>query len=1694
MYESDFDKRYKSLLSGSTSTPEVTSAPTGSFDERFKKLTTPSQAAANEQAGKPNFFHQALESINQAVTSAFSKLAPQEVVLPMQNNKKPLQGTTQPLTETGKPDNQQSTASIQPVSTNYGIKPNSIFDTLSTAALSVIPFGGLLDTKRQQREITGIQDYLSKNYNGVVTQTLAHVQQKIEEDFKNRPETYEFTKKITQLAVGGTQAYADYFNNPVSAPKDLLGKARATAGEVAAGVMTMYAGGKALESLGFARATLPVLFASLGQLTASEKTTITQRLEKLPKDLLTGWLFGKVPQSDKLLSVDTLKGAIPAGFLNYTSEVIDKLIMGMNPTDAAKTSWTAGIVGALFHTAGVAQSQLTSAQFKQNEVTMTPEQIRAQVDGTNITETAWGKDLLKVAQQAEAQGKSAKIEVVTSKESPAANIIGKGAVEQLTGKPQEIKFQTGNGADMVMRVELVDTQQIQLLSEEGAPTPLSPTGESGIVPVASNALQEGTGKGATSGVGESAGINSTNQSTAHVVGRSENVDAGLREVLSATASPQEATTALDAFVSNYSQSADTKQLADLRAGLVKEITTLTGGTGDYKKDYAIRVALRNDTEIGGLLTSLENHIQTIDNTIRSSVRAPGGIASSGSEAIGKFEKLVSTTAQTKDFKLFEKSKELVRTYASRIGEKYLRVGAGGLYHPESKNIRTNGMNDLSTNIHEISHAIDDRYKISKSLYKKTGETITGKPLYDRETSGIRRVMTELYTKYYAGGKKGHAVSKRMTEGFATLVQKYVEMPSTITEEFPELVDQFLKPGGKFFTPTIGEMLADAKKIVAEYQGLSDLDKVGARVVNQTMNTDKSFLSVPEKIRTFMEDEIYPVEKLGKIAGTDWSGGDPSLWLRQYARGGGLYANNVLNEKGGYWTIGTDGNAKKTLDFNWKNLVDLLTAAKTTDSFGYYLVSRDQTFEWKELDKLKEDYDTSLAMVESVGQEQAQVPSKDGVSLWEEMNEKKQAYQDQKKYLERNGFLREEVEGAYLGNKHRFIEEEKMYDALVRQDLKLLHQPNIGIVNDESYNRYTSKEGYASMKRVFFDDILGDAKSQYVGPGGKLAPKISSLKKRSGGQQMIINPVLNGLINHIEITKKSMKQIIYNSLAPIAEKGAAPELLQKVALRSFKDDTGKMTFPQEKDENVVMARVGYKRTPILVDKLIKETIDNVLTVQSMNIFEHLLVTAGRTFTIGTTGAYAPFALVNFPADQWNAVLNTRNNYTPVLDQIKIFSQLMSGKGGEVAQHWAEWQVMGGDKMTLFQSQMQSTEEAVKYITHETKALEKVIGLIDKGVEIGAMPSKYSETITRFSEYHLARKAGKHQIVAFEEAGRFTAPFHHIGSWKFGDKASGKFLIRSVPFANASLQVVGQAIRTAETPEGKKRLVWIMLAAAAAYLSSVGAIALYGTKDQKEQYKDLRPTDIAMYLHFPSFIGKGLDRVRVSQEMSTIGTIISMILAQQVLGVKYSFDDYKQALTEWIPRHLNIFSPVEMFFAWTSVIKTPFELIGNFKDYPKISPLENRSMLAREPKDRYNEGTSWVARKLGETFNLSPIKMDYLLSQTFGRAIGFITLRPKIYNPTSAVHRDYLFTLGRRIENFYEDSTTVDQQVKSLKDKYDGKVMPSSERARYTQLKMKQARYNQFDKLLKQYREVDQKDTEQLRNKREQLIPILERLLK
>lgn len=1059
-----------------------------------------------------------------------------------------------------------------------------------------------------------------------------------------------------------------------------------------------------------------------------------------------------------------------------------------------------------------------------------------------------------------------------------------------------------------------------------------------------------------------------------------------------------------------------------------------------------------------------------------------GLSSKTGEKIHNFELRKPPKPGTEEFKLHKKVVELIRKYAQSIGEGYTPRNALGVYFPKTKNIRVNAINNVTVAAHEIAHFLDYANGITDKLMSAKDKKIQAQ-------------IEKIYLQYYPQARESHQKRLQVLEGFATLLQKYTEQPTTIRNEYPDLVAAFLEKGGTYYHPVIGEILTDLNQMIGEYQGLEALDKIGARVTSEGTGINKpSFLNFWQKLRTQIADEVYPVEVLAKKGRVLNTKEDPSLWVRAYNAVSGIVNNNISTDRG-YWSFTDLQNGwQKKYDYNWKSLIESTQRRGILDSFSHYLVARREWYMYQELDQLQAtrdrieliykafqavepgkeaefDRDLRASLSEDYGVDISEMEfdkAKKAIKQLFEQTDK--AYQEQKEILENDAFSREVVEAAYNENKDRFKDEETMFDALTREDLDLLHNQDVQLINDKTYNQLKSKEGYASFKRQFYDEIVGDLDAPGTIKVG--STKVSSLIGRRGSERTIINPLYSALANHSEIVRKSMKQVVYNQIGKLGTSALMPGLMQVVPLQTVVDkNTGAISYPQEKDSNVIMSRQGYKRVPVLMDAEIKTIIDMVMSHKNIDTFTQLYTGLSRMFTAGTTGLYPQFALTNFVVDQITATANSYNGFKGLYSPMKQMLTVLRQKNSVEAKYYEEYLVMGGERQTFTGWQRLDPKDLFKRISDEKSKMDAAIEKMQQGIDILSILAAKSEIFSRATEYINARKAGKSQIVALEEAGRVTAPFHHIGAWgaKEGKRSFGQTFIRGLPFFNASIQVLDQTARVANTPSGRKRMTFVTIAITAAYLSAIMAM-MDASDDQKEQYKDLEAEDLAGFIYFPNPSGEGLLRVKMSTTFSIPGTLINMAIANKVFSAKYGTRDAMEAATSFLPDQFNPTDPTKMILGWIpQVFKPATHVIFNVKEYPTVTNLVSMGLQRKPAALQYNEGTSVFAKKLGELLNISPIKVDYLLTGYLGRASGLLTGKPGVYNPASAIMRDYYFTSGRRVREFYD-----------LKEKNDGeytayqnleKGYEDLPKERVNEIYRVHIITESIDKLLGEYRDID-----------------------
>jgi hypothetical protein len=986
-----------------------------------------------------------------------------------------------------------------------------------------------------------------------------------------------------------------------------------------------------------------------------------------------------------------------------------------------------------------------------------------------------------------------------------------------------------------------------------------------------------------------------------------------------------------------------------------------------------------------------------------------------SKPLADIEKRSSAKANLDDFKLYEEGYRLIKKYAKKISEKYVPRGTAGVAF-KGGDISVKSLNDTTTVVHEIAHVLDRAGLISeKLLQNKTGNSLLIKQLKD------------VYMTYYGRANKSASLKTKVVEGFATLVERYVATPTKIKEAYPDLVKSFLTDGGEFYSPIFKEFIKDAESIIERYQGLTSIKKIESRLYNEDMKIDKdSFFNTFDNIREFVFDNEWNMEKVALSSGKHLTADDPSAWLRFYNKVYNVINNNITAKKG-YWTLDNNGNYYKKYDYNWNNLVSLIEKNKLSKKYGAYLVARRSYFDFMRLDELKAD----------------------SVEL--------EKIADLEATLSRDKISRQEATDAYLENKEAFKEYDDIFDSLTNADLELLHNPMVRILGDDVFKELSARKGYASEKRLIIDEFgNSEGPVQFINKG----TSISSLKGRKGSSKTIINPLKSAIQNHAEIMRKAVKQIVYNKMLNIAD--LAPEVFRVYPIEM--SGSGKNLFIKQSDDpNFIFARdTDGSLKAVMVHPEIQKVLEVAFDVESITTLEKIIKFVSRTFIKGTTGWNPFFTLSNVPVDAISMIAQTRNSTIPLLDISKQMIQAYSGKRPEYKVYAREYFTLGGAMQTFQRMYEQSPEDLFKYMTKDKTIMGKIEKGIDVFTNIISAPAYLSEVQARLAEYINARKAGKSQIVAMEEAGRVTASFHHHG--RFGRSAKGaklgKTAISAYPYTNAKLQVLHTQIRALEDPKTRGRAMFMIMALGA--LSALQVYRMYQSLETakeiggetyektKKMINDLRSLDTyyaSSYLYYVG--GERIVKTKIPSNYNILGSALTLYLMNEFMDTKFSGMDFiKMNFDTILLKQLDVFDPAGMAASYAPYIIKPemMTALGK-KDFPKVANIEPSYMQYIPPEDRYFSNTNKFAVFLGKLMKVSPLRIEYYIKQKFGfmadfavsglfnEGAGVINVQEyadRINKALSSkvLHEQYMFT-GKRFDDFYKAKEQVDKLYESDK---------------------------------------------------------------
>jgi hypothetical protein len=329
-------------------------------------------------------------------------------------------------------------------------------------------------------------------------------------------------------------------------------------------------------------------------------------------------------------------------------------------------------------------------------------------------------------------------------------------------------------------------------------------------------------------------------------------------------------------------------------------------------------------------------------------------------------------------------------------------------------------------------------------------------------------------------------------------------------------------------------------------------------------------------------------------------------------------------------------------------------------------------------------------------------------------------------------------------------------------------------------------------------------------------------------------------------------------------------------------------------------------------------------------------------------------------------------------------------------------------------------------------QKAVRYMDRIADVITAPANYSEIMTRATEYIRLRKEGYPQRIALEQAGRVSAPFHHTG--RLGGK-TGRELIRGIPYANASLQVLAQTARTLRTPEGQKRYAFVASAIVAASTASL----LYALSDDdkenefvKQAYNALSPSELSKAIYIKNPYDNHLFSMRTPEQMTFFSTLTNMAILEHYNDANYSKKEWLQGSDSWLPDQLKPYEGTRWLMSvYPHLLKGVTEVALNKKTFPTVRDIENYADQKKPVEYRFDDWTSPTAKLLANTelakgLNLSPKKIDHLIGAYGGRSAQFATLKPNRLKIPEVFDRGIYFNASRQMQWYYDFKKHNDEQ--------------------------------------------------------------------
>lgn len=569
----------------------------------------------------------------------------------------------------------------------------------------------------------------------------------------------------------------------------------------------------------------------------------------------------------------------------------------------------------------------------------------------------------------------------------------------------------------------------------------------------------------------------------------------------------------------------------------------------------------------------------------------------------------------------------------------------------------------------------------------------------------------------------------------------------------------------------------------------------------------------------------------------------------------------------------------------------------------------------------------------------------------------------------------------------------------------------GRITEEQGQFWKSNEDY-----VPFDRVFEDAPSTPKFVRGKGLAVLDSYPGLKGSLGRPVRNVLDAYANRLSgMVEDTMRN------------NASVKLLETMELGGFAREIPKPEAAQ--NQNLVVPRLFRDGKPVYFE--VQNEYDMLAFMQAPEIMNGLTKALGATARVLRLSitAMPPFAIKQVVDDAQRAAfysgvqrplvvaMKTLYNFP------KVFFGELTGRKSVAVKRMEELGIIGDYDFNIYEPVADIEKEIGATKRNVANKMFHRLEQFTKASDLAARLAVYEETMRETNGDELLAQTRARELINFTRRG--SSPVMRTAA-------------RVIPFFNAYAQGMDVLYRAASGIDGSSS--GERSAARKMFMSRVAIMTAFGFAYALAMSDDEAYENATDEVRDNNWLLPGGFKIPVPKELAFI---FKSIPERIVHYMKRSGTEEEQAITSALGSTVKAaFSAYSSPTAVPSLIRPILENMTNYSFFLQRE-LESASMQRREPGFRYTSTTSELAKALGETTNISPIKIDNFLRGTFGMA-GSTTLlmtdallnpsrpdRPLYQMPFTSIFL-YDTVGGRNKVEFYDLREKVGQADSTFKD--------------------------------------------------------------